>query len=131
MPSAVALTLLAGCSALSTASSLPVPVGAASTTVAAPVKAQTVTFVVTGSPATVTYGPEGSNLDGTVPMKVTQKLGNPVYYSVTAQLQGGGSVTVEILVNGKVVSKGKATGSYNIASAEISKDLLTGEWTGV
>ena len=39
-----------------------------------------------------------------------------------------GSVIVKILVNGKVVSQGTATGGYNIAMAEISQDPLTGGW---
>lgn len=89
---------------------------------------QTITYEVTGSAADVTYGPAGSSLSGTVPMKVTAKLGDPVYYSVTAQLQGGGSVTVKILIDGTVISHGTATGGYNIATAEISKDPLSGQW---
>jgi hypothetical protein len=91
--------------------------------------AQTVTYEVTGSSADVTYGPAGSTLSGTVPMKVTAKLGDPIYYSLQAQLQGGGSVTVEILVNGIVISQGTASGGYNIATAEISQDPLSGQWT--
>jgi hypothetical protein len=89
---------------------------------------QTITFEVTGSNADVTYGPAGSNLTGTVPMHVTRKLGDPAYYSIEAQLQGGGNVTVKILINGKVVSKAEASGGYNIAMAEISQDPLTGGW---
>jgi hypothetical protein len=91
--------------------------------------AQTVTYEVTGSPADVTYGPAGSTLSGTVPMKVTAKLGDPIYYSLQAQLQGGGSVIVKILVNGIVISQGTASGGYNIATAEISQDPLSGQWT--
>jgi len=33
------------------------------------------------------------------------------------------------LINGKVISESDATGGYNIATAEISQDPLTGEWT--
>jgi hypothetical protein len=91
--------------------------------------AQTVTYEVSGSTADVTYGPAGSTLSGQVPMKVTAKLGSPSYYSVTAQLQGDGSVTVKILVDGTVISSGTATGGYNIATAEISQDPLSGQWT--
>jgi len=61
-------------------------------------------------------------------MHVTQKLGDPAYYSLQAQLQGGGNVTVKILVDGKVISQGTASGGYNIAMAEISQDPLTGGW---
>ncbi|HTJ66182.1 MAG TPA: hypothetical protein VL551_01510, partial [Actinospica sp.] len=74
---------------------------------------QTVTFEVSGSYAQVTYGPAGSSASGAVPMKVTEKLGSPLYYAVTAQLQGGGSVSCEIDVDGKAVSKATATGGYN------------------
>jgi hypothetical protein len=94
-----------------------------------PASAQTLTYEVIGSAADVTYGPAGSTLSGTIPMKVNVKLGNAIYYSLTAQLQGGGRVTVKILINGKVISESNATGGYNIATAEISQDPLTGEWT--
>lgn len=114
------------------------PVVAAATTPASPSPAQStaaeaaprITYVVTGTPgaADVTYGPEGSSLSGTVPMRVTKPLGSAGYYAVNAQLQGGGSVTVKILVGGTVVSSGTATGGYNIASAEISQNPLTGQW---
>jgi len=39
---------------------------------------------------------------------------------------GGGTVTVEILVNGKVLSTGTASGPYHGADAEICQG--TGEW---
>jgi lambda repressor-like predicted transcriptional regulator len=89
---------------------------------------QTITYVVTGSPADVTYGPAGSNLSGSVPMSVTTPLGSPAYYSIDAQLNGDGEVQCEIQVNGQVISSGTATGSYNIASCEISQDPITGQW---
>lgn len=89
---------------------------------------QTVTFKVSGSYAQVTYGPAGSNTSGTVPMKVTDKLGNPLYYALTAQLQGGGSVSCEIEVDGAVISKSTASGGYNIAQCEISNDPISGGW---
>ncbi|MGH3244671.1 MAG: hypothetical protein ACRDOI_00435 [Trebonia sp.] len=94
--------------------------------------APTVTYEVTGSAAAdVTYGPAGSTLSGTVPMKVSAKLGSPIYCSLTAQLQGGGSVRVKILVNGVVISQGMANGGFNIATAEISQDPFSGRWTDV
>ena len=62
-------------------------------------------------------------------MKVNVKLGNAIYYSLTAPLQGGGRVTVKILINGKVISESNATDGYNIATAVISQGPLTGEWT--
>jgi hypothetical protein len=92
--------------------------------------AQTVTYAVTGSAADVTYGPAGSSLSGTVPMRVTKDIPSsaPIYYSITAQLQGGGSVSCQILVNGTVISSSTATGGYNIAQCEIGQDPLSGQW---
>lgn len=90
--------------------------------------AQTVTYVVSGSAADVTYGPAGSDLDGTVPMKLTKPLGNPSYYDISAQLQGGGTVSCEILVDGKAISAATASGGYNIADCEIAQDPLSGQW---
>lgn len=116
------------------------PSAAKSTATAAPVAAKstaaakpTVTYVVTGTAggADVTYGPAGSSLSGHVPMRVTKRLGHADYYSIQAQLQGGGKVTVEIIVGGKVISKGTATGGYNIASAEIVQGLFSGKWEDV
>jgi hypothetical protein len=89
--------------------------------------AETVTFQVEGSPADVTYGPAGSNFSGSVPLNVTNPLGTPIYYAITAQLQGGGQVSCRILVDGKVISQSTASGGYNIADCEISQGF-TGGW---
>lgn len=108
------------------AASVPAP----SSPAAAAAVAQTVTYVVTGSPADVTYGPAGSSLSGHTGMSKTVKLGNPAYYSIDAQLHdGGGSVTCQIKVGGTVISKSTATGAFNIASCEISKDPFSDKWT--
>lgn len=88
-----------------------------------------ITYVVSGSAADVTYGPSGSNLSGRVPLHVTKKLGSPAYYAISAQLQGAGHVKCEIVVKGKAISKGEASGSYNIASCEIVQDPFSGGWT--
>lgn len=89
----------------------------------------TVEYVVTGTPgAQVTYGPSGSNFNGSVPMDVKARLGNPQYYAIDAQLQGSGSVQCEIKVNGKVISQASANGGFNIASCEIDQNPLTGQW---
>jgi hypothetical protein len=90
--------------------------------------AQTVTYEVTGSPADVTYGPAGTELSGTVPMSVSKPLGTPIYYAVSAQLQGSGTVSCKIKVDGKVISASTASGGYNIAQCEISQDPLSGAW---
>jgi hypothetical protein len=37
-------------------------------------------------------------------------------------------VRCKILVDGRVISAAAATGSYNIASCEISRDPLSGKW---
>ena len=98
---------------------------------AAPAKqaaAQTVTYVVTESDADVTYGPAGTDLSGTIPKRVTKPLGTPLYYAIQAQLQGGGSVSCQILVDGTVISSSTATGGYNIAQCEIGQDPLSGKW---
>lgn len=92
--------------------------------------ANTITYVVTGSSADVTYGPAGTDLQGAVPMNVSAPIGsNPAsFYAIDAQLNGGGTVTAEILVGGKVISSATASGSYNIATAEIDQNPLTGGW---
>jgi hypothetical protein len=96
---------------------------------AAPAK-QTVTYEVSGSDADVTYGPTGSDLSGSVPMNKTQDIPSkpPLYYSVQAQLQGGGTVTCKIKVDGKVISQSTASGGYNIAQCEIGQDPFSGNW---
>jgi hypothetical protein len=91
-------------------------------------KPPSVTYIVTGSYANVTYGPAGSDFNGTVPMHVTRPLGNPSYYAINAQLQGGGTVSCKIEVNGKVISSATASGGYNIADCEISQDPFSGGW---
>lgn len=91
--------------------------------------AQTVTYVVTGtSGAQVTYGPAGSDFSGTVPMSVSQPLGNPSYYAINAQLQGYGQVSCKLEVDGVAISTATASGGYNIADCEIGTDLTTGSW---
>lgn len=112
------------------ATSAAAPAAAASTTAPAAAAAPSkITYEVTGTPgAQVTYGPAGSDLNGSVPMHVTARLGNAEYYDIQAQLQGSGDVTVKILINGKVISSGHASGGYNIAMAEISQDPITGQW---
>ncbi|MGW0994226.1 hypothetical protein ACWD5V_13090 [Streptomyces sp. NPDC002523] len=90
---------------------------------------QTVTYVVTGtSGADVQYGPVGSAVQGKVPMSVTRPLKNGQHYAITAQLQGGGHVTCQLKVNGRVISQSTASGDYNIASCETSKDTFSEKW---
>ena len=103
----------------------------ASTEAAVPVKKsteQTVTYAVTGSSADVQYGASGSSNQGSVPMSVTSSLGDPAYYNISAQLQGSGSVTCKLKVDGKVISQATASGGYNIAMCEIVQDPISGNW---
>ena len=75
-----------------------------------------------------TYGPAGSDSSGTDPMDVTATLGSPAYYALNAQLQGAGTVTVTIDMDGHEVSTGTANSGYNIATAEVVQDPVTGAW---
>jgi hypothetical protein len=95
-----------------------------------PAAADTVTYAVTGSTADVTYGPAGSDSQGSVPMSKTDKVpaDKPAYYAITAQLQGSGSVSCSIKINDKVLATSTANGGYNIAQCEISENPLTGSW---
>src|SRR5580698_645385 len=65
-----------------------------------------ITYAVTGTPggAQVTWGPSGSDFTGSVPMNVAKPLGDPEYYAITAQLQGGGTVSCSMSVDGQPVS---------------------------
>ena len=90
---------------------------------------RTVTYIVRGTPgADVTFGPDGSDFNGTVPMRVTRRLGNPDYYAINAQLQGDGRVSCSIEVDGIPLSTGTASGGYNIADCEIGQDPITNLW---
>ena len=90
---------------------------------------QTVTYIVRGfAGAQVTYGPAGSDFNGNVPMRVTERLGDPEYYAINAQLQGGGTVSCSIEVDGVPLSTASATGGYNIADCEIGQDPITNLW---
>lgn len=90
----------------------------------------TVTYIVTGTGgADVTYGPAG-DFNGQVPMNVTANIPSapPVYYAINAQLQGEGTVSCTIEVNGQAISTATASGGYNIAGCEIGQDPITGQW---
>ena len=91
---------------------------------------QTITYVVKGTPGAsqVTYGPDGSNFNGNTPMRVVAHLGQPQYYAISAQLQGSGTVTCVIKVDGIPLSTATANGGYNIADCEISQDPITNLW---
>ena len=91
--------------------------------------AAALTYRVTGTPdAAVTYGPAGSTVTGEGPIHVTTTLGSALYYSITAQLQGSGSVTCEILIGSTLMSRSVATGGHSLASCGISQNPLSGKW---
>lgn len=104
------------------------PASPASAPARLPPGQRTVTYIVTGSPANITYGPAGSRLTATAPMHLTARLGTPIYYAINAQLDGSGSVTCEILVDGKVIDRHAAEGSHSIAGCEISPGPQAGQW---
>jgi len=58
---------------------------------------------------------------------LTIRSSAPSYYAINAQLQGGGTVSCQIQVDGKTISTATASGGYNIADCEISQDF-TGGW---
>ena len=87
------------------------------------------TYLVTGTPgARVTYGPAGTYLTGRAPLQVVTRLGNPLYYFISAELPGKGSVECEILIGTTVMNKSVATGRHSLASCQISRDPLSGKW---
>lgn len=86
-------------------------------------------YRVTGTPgARVTYGPAGTYLTGRAPLQVVARLGNPLYYFISAELPGKGSVECEILIGTTVMNKSVATGRHSLASCQISRDPLSGKW---
>ena len=90
---------------------------------------QTAPYIVRGTAgAQVTYGQTGLDFSGSVPMRVTERLADPEYYAINAQLQGGGSVSCSIEVDGIPLSTGSASGGYNTADCEIGQDPVTNLW---
>jgi len=89
---------------------------------------QQVTYVATGSSANVTYGPSGSGFQGTAPLAVTRPLvGNPQFYSISAQLKGGGTVTCQLKVDGVTIASSTASGTNSVANCAMDQDL-NGSW---
>jgi len=103
-------------------------------------------FVVTGTGApTITYGDDTDSRDGggtlgvlgdgnALPFKawVPYQPGH-LYYTLNAQLEGGGDITCKIVITGPgieanaVVATGHASGGYNICDAQADD---TGDDTG-
>src|SRR6516164_4059739 len=83
--------------------------------------------VVTGSAALVSYVRSGANVESPDPLSVSQPLGQPQFYSINAQLTGGGSVTCLLKVDGVTIASNSASGSGNIASCQMDQNL-NGSW---
>jgi hypothetical protein len=110
------------------------------TTTAPPPQAQpaTASFSCTGNApegVDITSGSDSSNLSGgnTVPWSASIPLdANAVYANVSAQLQGpDGAIacTTTVTWGGQTATKsGQASGNYNIASAEVCSDIISGGW---
>jgi hypothetical protein len=88
---------------------------------------QQVTYVATGSSANVTYGPSGSGYQGSVPLTVIRPLGNPQFYSISAQLKDGGTVTCELKVDGVTIASATASGTDSVANCAMDQNL-NGSW---
>jgi hypothetical protein len=90
----------------------------------------TVEFIVTGSSANVTYGASNSSIQGSVPLDISEHIPSspPSYYAITAQLNGGGTVSCTIKIGGRRISSATASGSYNIATCEAVWDPINGVW---
>lgn len=89
---------------------------------------QQVTYMATGSSADVTYGPSGSGFQGSVPLAVSRPLvGNTQFYSISAQLKDGGTVTCQLKVDGVTIASATASGTSSVANCAIDQDL-NGSW---
>lgn len=92
--------------------------------------ADEVVFKVWGSaPAGVdiNYGSDSDSRSGEgLPMTKTLKLDSEaMYYSVSAQLMGGGDINCSVTVDGET-KKGHASGDYNICMAQLNSGFLGG-----
>lgn len=96
-----------------------------------PTPAGAVTYLVGGAASADSYAEFGADLDSwhhRLPMRVTLQLADASWYTLTAYLQTSGRVTCEILVNGRIVARGRASGSFVTCSLEISRDPFSGAW---
>lgn len=75
----------------------------------------------------VTYGSDSENLDGSgLPMEKTLKVKDgALYYTINAQLQGGGDIQCSVTIDGET-KKGRARGEYNICMAQLNGDFFGG-----
>jgi hypothetical protein len=94
--------------------------------------AETAKFSVTGrapNGVDITYGRDGTNLQGSPPpFQATMKVEeDALYYVVNAQLQGGGNIRCKVQI-GDAVKSGRARGGYNICSAQLNNNPISGDF---
>jgi hypothetical protein len=94
--------------------------------------AEVARFSVTGKApngVNITYGSDGTNLEGSPPpFQATMKVNeDALYYQVTAQLQGGGNIKCKVQI-GDAIKTGQARGGYNICSAQLNSNPISGDF---
>jgi hypothetical protein len=111
---------------------------------AEPASSERIVFSVTGRApqgVDVTYGSDSDSRSGNtrtgangmptakLPFEGSLRVDEDVaYYMLNAQLGGAGDITCKLIVGGKTIAKGHASGDYNICSAQASPGLFGG-WT--
>ena len=95
------------------------------------VKGDTITYVATGSPATITYGVDDKA--GQVPMKTTEPFNTKVddkYTIIAMQTDEGetGKTVIKVYLDGKLMAKASATTEHKTASITVYKEFGTGKW---
>jgi hypothetical protein len=101
-------------------------------TPSATIKGGMITYVVTGSPAMVTYGVDSKKI-GSVPMKVTVPFDMKVddtYTLMAMQTDEGetGKTVIKIYLDGKLMGKSSATSEHKTATITVYKDFSSGKW---
>ena len=82
-----------------------------------------------GSGVDITYGSQNANMQGgsKLPWSATMPVqGSARYYAVQAQLNGKGSITCSVRVDG-VAKTAHASGGYDVCRAEVVNEL-GGRW---
>jgi hypothetical protein len=104
---------------------------------AVPTESGLVTITVTGhAPGGlfIHYGTDVSTTETTkLPFTTTLPLdssGAVLVYEVAAQLQGSGSISCSVAVNGTVLNTGTAANGYNYCLAQIGQNPVTRKWAG-
>lgn len=121
---------LTGCSGAD-----PVLVKAAPTTASAapsqPDAKHVVEIIVTGAPATVTYGAGEQIASHRVPVHKTFITDDHTSYDANVALHNTGTVHCTIKVNGKVVAQKSVSGAGGFMSCVVYRDAHSGKWTSM